>query len=170
MDTRGADLAVRFAQVSDAVIAAVEGLSESDLARECAAERCTVGALAGHVAMVFEVQVDWVQAILAGRPLPEVTMADIDRNNAEQAARNAQIGKDEVLTRLRTNRERMLAVLRSLHDGDSDRVAAFSLFNGADVSIQTLVEHGLIAHAEEHLASLRATVEPPVSAPAHDRS
>ncbi len=103
--------------------------------------------------------------MVVGRSMPDISMEDIDRNNAEQAARNAHAGKDEVLTRVRTSREQMLAVLRGLGEGDSERVAAFSLFGDGQVSVSTLVEQGLIAHTEEHLASLRATIRAPATGP-----
>lgn len=155
--TQGKELAAQFAQVHGAV-AAVAALDASDLARPCAAEQCTVAALAGHIAQVYGGNADWVRAIVAGRTLPDITMADIDRNNAEQAVLNARLGKDEVLARLQANGDRVLAVLRELRDGDPERTAPFGLFGGAPVSVQTLVEQGLLAHVEEHLASLRTAV------------
>jgi hypothetical protein len=158
----GVELAKRFADVSGAFLATVEGLDEADLARTTAEEQWTIGALAGHVATVIGVQSDWVEMVLAGTPLPQVTMDDIHHGNAEQAAHNARIGKDELLTWLRTNRERMLGVLQGLNEGDAEeRTAVFSLFDGADVSIRTIVELGLIEHIGEHLASLRAAVSAP---------
>jgi hypothetical protein len=163
MDSRGADLAQRFEQVSDDVITLVEGLNDADLARESVEEQWTLRALAGHLAAVFDAHVDWVPAIIAGGPLPEVTMDDIHRNNAKMAEKNARIGKDALLTMLRASQQRMLAVLTGLREGDPDRVATFSLFNGQDVSVRTLVELGLIAHTEEHLASMRAALETPAS-------
>jgi hypothetical protein len=165
MDTRGEKLATQFEHVSGAFVAALEPLDETDLARQCAAEQCTVAALAAHIATVYDAHVDWVPAMVTGRPLPHITMADIDRNNAKQAALNAHLGKDEVLTRVRTSRDRMLAVLRGLREGDPVRVAPFSLFDDGQVSVRTLVEQGLIAHTEEHLASLRATIGAPTTNP-----
>jgi hypothetical protein len=52
----------------------------------------------------------------------------------------------------------LLTELRNLHGDDAERVAPFSLFDDGQVSLQILVEQGAIAHTEEHLASLRATI------------
>jgi len=84
-------------------------------------------------------------------------MADIVRNNAENAAMNDQIGKDEALGRLRTSGGAMTAALAGLHDDDLARTKPFTL-SGGDVSVQTLVEQAVIAHTAEHLASIRAAV------------
>src|SRR5215218_1132199 len=84
MEPQGNDIATQFAAISGEFIASIEGLSESDFAKTCAAEQCTVAALASHMANVFGAQVDWVQDIVAGRSLPEITMADIHQNNAKQ--------------------------------------------------------------------------------------
>jgi hypothetical protein len=158
MGTQGEQLADQFARVHGDVVAAVAELDGVDLARRCAAEQVTVAALAGHIAQVYGVNAGWVQLMVAGQPLPDITMADIDRINAEQAGLNAGLGKDELLARLQANGDRMIAVLRGLRDGDPERTAPFGLFGGAPVSVQTLVEQGLLAHVEEHLASLRTAV------------
>jgi hypothetical protein len=158
MATQREELATQFADVSSAFIAAVEQLDESDLSLVCAAEQCTVAALVSHLSMVYDAHTDWVPRMQQGQALPDLTMDDIHRNNAKQAALNAHLNKDEVLTRLRDSSERMLAVLRGLRDDDPERVVSFSLFDGGEVSIETEVELGLIAHSQEHLASLQATV------------
>jgi hypothetical protein len=158
MTSSGADLAERFALLSGNIITTVEQSSDAELSRISAAEQWTAGALASHIAMVTAGITGWVQDMVDGRELPNLTMDDIHGNNAEQAGLNARAGKDEVLTRLRANSAQLLAVLRGLSERDLERSAVFSLFDGAEISIRTLVEVGLIAHLDEHLASLRATV------------
>ena len=91
------------------------------------------------MANVFGAQVDWVQDIVAGRPLPEITMADIHQNNAKHAI-NAHLDKDAVLERLRTRREATLATLQGLQDDEAERSAPFSLMGGQPVSVQMLVD------------------------------
>ena len=98
-----------------------------------------------------------LRAIVAGEDLPPLTMEDIDRNNAENAARNDGLGKDEVLARLRTGGEAMTTVLRGLRDDDLARSAPFTLFGG-EVSVRTLVEQAVLEHTAQHLASLQAAV------------
>ena len=157
MDTHASDLTTRYAQVVDAVITAVEPLDAASLRRLCPAEQCTVAALACHIAAVHGATAGFVRSIVAGEALPSLTMEDIDRNNAKNAAGNAELGRDEVIARLRTGGEAMTTELQGLREEDLARTAPFTLFGG-EVSVQTLVEQAVIAHTEQHLASLKAAV------------
>ena len=89
MDPHASDLTTRYAQVLAAVITAVEPLDAVALRRRCPAERCTVAALACHIAAVHGATAGFVRAIVAGEALPPLTMEDIDRTNAENAEGNA---------------------------------------------------------------------------------
>jgi hypothetical protein len=157
MDTHPSDLTTRYAQVLDSVITAVEPLDAASLRRLCPAEQCTVAALACHIAAVHGATAGFVRAIVAGEALPSLTMEDIDHINAENAAGNAERGTDEVIARLRNGGEAMRMELRGLGEDDLARTAPFTLFGG-EVSVQTLVEQAVIAHTEEHLASLQAAM------------
>jgi hypothetical protein len=157
METHAADLTSRYARVLEAVVATVEPLPAASLRRRCSEDRCSVAALAGHVAAVHGTVAGWVGSILAGESLPPLTMAEIDRLNAERAISNDGLSKDGVLARLRASGATMTAVLRGLSDDDLARSAPFTLFGG-EVNVQTLVEQAVLAHTEQHLASLRAAV------------
>ena len=52
MPAQESALTTRYAQVLEAVIAAIEPLDAASLRLPCAAERCSVAALAGHIAAV----------------------------------------------------------------------------------------------------------------------
>jgi hypothetical protein len=157
METRAADLKSRYAQVLDDVLATVEPLPAAALRQRCPEDQCSVAALASHIAMVHGNVAGWVESVLAGEPLPPLTMADIDRLNAEQAFRNDAVSKDEVLARLNASGATMTAVLGALQDDDLARSAPFTLV-GSEFSVQALVEQAVIAHTEEHLSSLQAAV------------
>jgi hypothetical protein len=164
--SQDAELTTRYVRVLDAVLAEVADLDAASLRLTCAEERCSVAALAGHIAAVHAATAGFVRAIVAREALPPLTMADIDRNNAENAARDERLGKDEVVARLRASGETLTAVLRGLREDDLARTAPFRLFGG-EVSVQTLVEQAVIDHTEQHLASLRAAVEKGQSTTGH---
>ena len=157
MDTPASDLTTRYAQVLDGVITAVEPLDAASLRRLCPAEQCTVAALACHIAAVHGAAAGFVRAIVAGDVLPPLTMEDIDRNNAANAAGNVARGKGEVIARLQAGGEAMTTELRGLRADDLARTAPFTLVGG-EVSVQSLVEQAVLAHTEQHLASLQAAV------------
>ena len=156
MDTQTEELATRFEAAHRAVVEAVEGLDETQLGAHCAAEQCTAAALACHVAEAHAVIAEWVRAAAAGEALPEITMADVDRINAERAAANAGCGKAEALARLRATGPAAAALVRGLRDEDLERTAPFALFGGAEVSVHTLIERVLIGDPQGHLPSLQA--------------
>jgi hypothetical protein len=135
----------------------VEPLPEAALRRRSPENQCSAAALAEHIAGVHANVAGWVKLIVAGEPLPPLTMADIDRANAEQAIRNDGLSKDDVLARLRAGGSAMTAVLRGLSNDDLTRAAPFTLVGG-EIDVQTLVEQAVLTHTQEHLASLRAAV------------
>jgi hypothetical protein len=156
MGTQAEELARRFEAAHRAVVEAVEHLDEGTLGTPCQAEQCTAVALACHVAEAHAVIAEWVRALAAGEALPEITMADVDRINAERAAVNAACSKEEALARLRTNGAAAATMLRGLRDEDLERTAPFALFGGTEVSVRTLIERVLIGDPEQHLPSLQA--------------
>ena len=156
MATRAQALAERFEQASDAVIAAAEGLSDAQWQAYCAAEQCTVAALVCHIAAVHQVGAEWVRTVAAGGSLPPVTMAMVDEQNAQLAAENAHCDKAEAIERVRRGRAEAAALIRGLGDEELDYETPFTLFGGAPVSAQSLIERILITDPVTHLPSLRA--------------
>jgi uncharacterized damage-inducible protein DinB len=154
-------LAARFEDANRQVIAAIEACDDEQLRARCPGERCTVAALACHVADIHALGADWVRTLLAGRPLQPLTMDMVDQLNAEQFARNADRTKTEVLERLRRNGDEAVTLLRGLGDADLDRTTPFALFGGPTVSVRQLIDLVLIADPEGHLASIRAAVAAP---------
>lgn len=155
--TNAEALSSRYARALGDALATVEQLDPDDMRRQSPENQCSVAALAAHIASVHETVAGWVQTLIAGEALPPITMSDIDRNNADGAARNADLGKDEVIARLRASGATMAAVLRTLDDEDLARSGSFTLAGG-EIDVQSLVEAAVIAHTDEHLASLRAAV------------
>jgi hypothetical protein len=159
MQKDAADLKARYAQTLDEALATVESLDEADLRRRSPENQCSVAALVAHIALVHKNVAGWVQMLVAGEALPQITMADIDRGNAEQAALNDDLGKDDLLQRLRTSGATLTSVLSGLSDQDMSRSGRFTLFGG-DANVQALVEMAVINHTAEHLASVRSAVAP----------
>lgn len=155
--TNAAVLLSRYTQALDDALATVEPLTADDLRRQSPENQCSAAALVAHIAIVDDNVAGWIQTLAAGEALPPITMADIDRNNAEQAKRNDGLGKDELLARLRTSGVTMTSVLRALDDNDLTRSGTFTLAGG-EIDVQTLIELAVLAHTAEHLASLRAAV------------
>ncbi len=154
MITRTQGMANRFEAASCQVSNRIEQCNDLELRAHCAAEACTVAALASHVARVHELTISWIAAMLAGESLAGLTMADIDQANQEWFANDADRRKDDVLAMLDANRQDAVTFVRQLADGDLDHSAAFGPFNGAVISVQTLIEQVLIGDPLNHLRSI----------------
>ena len=155
---RAEALAERFEEANRAVRVAIASATDERLRETCAAERCTAAALACHVANVHEVIGGWVRSLADGQPLPQLTMEEVDRVNAEGFARDAGCTREEVLHRLATNGEAAAETVRSLTDAQLDLTTPCALFGGATVSVQTLIEQLLIGDPLAHLPSIKAAI------------
>jgi hypothetical protein len=156
MNRRVQALSERFEQANLAVRIAIMGSSDEQLQRICPAEQCTGAALACHIASVHEVGTDWILAVLDGRGLPELSMAEINHVNQEFFVREANASRSKILILLERGGALASTHLRNLDDADLDRSSPFSLFGGAMISVQSLIEQVLIGDAIAHLISIRA--------------
>jgi uncharacterized damage-inducible protein DinB len=157
--TQAAQFATLFEAVSDELIATVADCSDEQLRRTTASEEWPVAVVAHHLATVYR----FFNGVLAGLAAEEMSpMAfgteDVNRNNAQHARDFAAVGRPEALDALRTSRATLAQTLRSLGDEQFDRTAV--VFEGNDLSAAQMVQFAIIAHTQEHLASIRATVAP----------
>ena len=159
MDTEIRELVDRFERATRAAVATTERCSEDQLLFVYPAERCTVVALACHIADSYALGADWLRKVLDREPLPPITMDTADQVNAQEFARNAYRTRREALERVTRHGNEAASVLRDLSDADLDRTSPFSLFGGPTTSVRELIERVLIADPESHLRSIRAAIE-----------
>ena len=153
MTQRSETLAAAFEQVAGQILAVADGLSDAAWGAAPAGEARTAGQIAYHTAEVYHNLSGFIQLALGGQPLPALTMEIIHSMNAEQAARYAGAGRAGALDLLRQNGAATAAMLRGLSDAQLDSAAEFL---GYPTTVESLAQNGLVAHAEEHLASMRA--------------
>ena len=155
MGNRAEDLAARFEQANEALIATIEQSAEEQWRQPCPDEHWSVGVLAHHVAEDHELLAGFVQQLANGEPLPALTMAQVDAMNAERAQQCAGCTKEETLELLRRNGAAAAALVRSLSD---EQLARTGTFFGQTMSTAQLIERVLIGHIAEHGRSIRAVV------------
>ncbi|HEY7356963.1 MAG TPA: DinB family protein, partial [Ktedonobacterales bacterium] len=141
----------------------VEPCTEAQWQTPCSSEGWSVGVTVHHIANGYD-QEGWVAeviaAVLAGQALP-AHPAELhpDRDYNEWNAQHfAACSQDETLALLRRNEAAALRLIESLPDEDLEKTAPASL-DGDTMSVQQVIEYLLIDHAQEHLRSLRATLE-----------
>ena len=132
--------------------------TDEQLQARCKAEQCTVVALATHIARVHLLAVGWINEILSGIGLADLTMDEIDSANHAWFLMDAERSRADALAQLRENRQTAADFVHGLRDGDLDRTGAFGPFNGAAISAQSLIEQILIGDPIGHLPSIESAI------------
>lgn len=115
-------------------------------------EKRPVGVIARHVASSEQFILDRIYLMLEGKPLPRVDFHDI---NASDAVKHAGVTRDEVLSLLRANEERIPPRIRSIPDDALDVVHETP---AGPATIAQRLERVLIGHMQMHQGSIEAAV------------
>ena len=158
MSTRVEELARRVAQGAAELIAAVEGLTESQWTTICSDEERSVGVLVHHVGAAYPEEAELITALASEGAVSGLTWAVVDQANREEANSNAEIDKAAAIALVRENAGVAAEAVRGLTDAQLDRVAPTDLHWGAPLTVQFFVEHHPIAHPYMHLESIRAAL------------
>ena len=150
-------LAARFAAFNQQLIDFVAQCPADDWRKVTKAEGWSVGVTAHHIGATHYPLLEWVQMFVEGRPLPPVTMARVDEMNRQHAEAHANCTPAEVLEILRRDSNQALAYLQTINDTDLERQGYFPVF-AVDLSAGQLFTAVFIDYADQHLASMKATV------------
>jgi uncharacterized damage-inducible protein DinB len=153
MTQRNEPLVVAFEQAAGRLLTVVESLSDKAWGATPAGEARTAGQIAYHMAEVYHNISIFIQMALNGQPLPALTPETLDGLNAEQAAHYASASRTDALEMLRQNGTAAAATLRTLSDG---QLGIRTEFLGYPMTIESLVQNGLVGHTDEHLASIQS--------------
>ena len=157
MAERAERLARRFEGVVEQLLAIAGRCSDAQLRAVCAAEGQTIGATLHHVARWFPPELERIERLAADQELPHLDAAMIDQENAREAGRDAASARDAAIALLRGNAALVASAIRSLDDAQLDRIGQY-LQGGTVGPVHLLIERVLIAHPQEHLESIRATL------------
>jgi hypothetical protein len=111
-----------------------------------------------HVAAVYPIEMELVQAIAGGNAVTEVTWEVVAQLNAKHAAEHAGTSRAATLELLRRNSRDAAKAARALTDAELDRAAPFSLSYGAPMTAQFVLEDHPVRHSWHHLARIRAAL------------
>lgn len=151
-------LAARFAAFNQQLIDFVAQCGEADWRKVTKAEGWPVGVTAHHVGATHYPLIAWVQLMVEGQALPPVTMAIVDEMNRQHAETHTNCTPAEVLEILRRDGDQALAYLQTINDADLERQGYFPVF-GVELSAGQLFAAVFIDYADQHLASMKATVQ-----------
>ena len=119
-----------------------------------------VGVVVHHVASMYQLEIQLAQIIAAGRPITGVSRAVINEMNVEHAREFDAVTKVAALDLLRRNSAAAAAAIRALSDEELDRAVPVSLYGGAPLTCQFMLEDHAVRHSFHHLVRLYWAVQP----------
>lgn len=117
-----------------------------------------VGVVIHHVANVYPLEIELAQKLAAGGVLTDVTWNAVHEMNAGHAREFDTVTREEALAHLRKNAAAAASALRELTDVELDQVAPNSLYGGAPLTCQFMLEDHAVRHSFHHLARIRAAL------------
>jgi DinB superfamily len=151
-------LATRLEQGAAELAAFATGLSAAEWQIRVPKDGRTVGVIVHHVASVYPIEIDLAQTVAAGKPVTGVTAAVIDNMNAAHAIEHAAVTKEAAVALLRRNSTAAAAAIRTLTDDEIDRAAPVSLYAGAPLTCQFVLEDHAVRHSYHHLARIKTAL------------
>jgi hypothetical protein len=157
-NTKANALADRLERGARALAEFASGLTDVQWQTRVPHDGRKVGVIVHHVASVYPLEIQLGQTVAAGNPITGVTMNDVHAMNAAHAAENDGVSRDAAIALLRRNSADAAAAIRALGDEAIDRAAPVSLYAGAPLTCQFVLEDHAVRHSYHHLAVLRAAV------------
>jgi hypothetical protein len=148
-------LAERFLRANDVLVSVAEGCSSAQWQARCEAEGWTVGIVIHHVAGDYLDLLLAIEAIAAGRNVPEVTRESLDDRNARHARKSGSCSRAETVELLRRNAATVADMIRHL---DDDQLARSGVVLGRATTVEQLIAVVLLGHIDGHLTSIRSTI------------
>jgi hypothetical protein len=156
--TRSARLATRLDRGARALAEFAASLTAAEWRMTTPGDGRRVGVIVHHVATVYPLEIRLAQMMAAGTPIVGVTLATVHEMNAAHALEHAGATKSEALALLGENSAAAADAVRAFSDEDLDRVVPVSLYGGAELTCQFMLEDHAIRHSHHHLVRLRAAV------------
>lgn len=156
--TRSGMLAERLEEGARALAAFASRLTDAEWQTALITDRRTVGVVVHHVANMYPLEIQLAQTVASGTPVEGLTYADVDAINAAHAVEKAGVTRAEAIDAVLRASAAAAAAIRSLSDADLDRAAPVSLYDGAPVTCQFVLEDHAVRHSYHHLATIRAAV------------
>jgi hypothetical protein len=151
---RAESLATRLERGASALVTFARHLGEREWRTRLPGDGRPVGVVVHHVASVYPLEIELAQRVASGVPLEGVTMADVHAMNAGHAIEHAGTTPDVAIALLETNSRAAAAAIRAFSDEELDRAVWASLYSGAPVSSQFVLEDHAVRHSYHHLSGI----------------
>lgn len=158
MNQRTQKLAATLEEGANALAAFADGFTDAEWQTRLPRDGRKVGVVVHHVAHMYPLEIELAQKLAAGGRLIDVTWDTVHELNARHARDHDRVTKEEALALLRRNSAAAAAAIRAMTDDELDKVAPNSLYGGAPLSCQFMLEDHAVRHSFHHLAGLRAAL------------
>jgi hypothetical protein len=152
-------LADRLEQGARLLADVAAALTEAEWQARVPRDGRKVGVMVHHVASVYPLEIQLAQTLAGGQPVTGVTMDDVHAMNSGHAKEHDAVTKEAALELLRRNSAAAAAAIRALSDEQLDSAAPASLYEGAPITCQFMLEDHAVRHSYHHLARIRAALK-----------
>lgn len=158
LTSRNAALADRLLQGADALRQFATTLSDAEWRAPVTGDGRSVGVIVHHVASVYPIEIELARTIATGTAITDVSMNDIHAMNAAHAEANRDVTREQALSLLVANSAAAAEAIRRFSDDELALAAPASLYGGAPMTTQFVLEDHAVRHSFHHLARIRATL------------
>lgn len=152
--TRAEALAERLERGARALASLAASLTPAEWRTPLPGDGRPVGVVVHHVASVYPIEIDLACRIARGEAMTGVTMADVHAMNARHAVESAAVTPADAVALLQNHSQAAADAIRALSDDELDRAAPASLYAGAPVTAQFVLEDHAVRHSYHHLAGI----------------
>jgi hypothetical protein len=117
-----------------------------------------VGVVVHHVASMYPLEIELAQKLAAGGSLTTVTWDAVHEINASHARENDGVTREAAIALLRKNAAAAARAIRAMSEEELDKVAPNSLYDGAALTCQFMLEDHAVRHSFHHTAGIRAAI------------
>jgi len=158
MKSRAEVLATTLETGADALATLASSLSPVEWETRLPHDGRKVGVVVHHVADLYPLEIELARKLAAGGALTDVTWEAIHEMNAGHAREHDGVTREEAVALLRANAAAAAQAIRALTDAELDKVAPNSLYGGAPLTCQFMLEDHAVRHSFHHLAGIRAAL------------
>ena len=159
LNRRAEALATRLDQGAQALAALASTLTDAEWQTRLPGDGRKVGVVVHHVASVYPIEIQLAHTLASGAPVTGVTMADVHAMNANHAKEHEAVTKATAIALLQSHSAVASAAIRALTDQQLDNAAPASLYDGAPITCQFMLEDHSVRHSYHHLAGIRAALK-----------
>lgn len=157
MSQRVKNIAERIASFRDEAIAYIRNLTDDDWMKVCDWEQWTVGVTARHLGAGHLAIFDLAGMIVKGEDLPQLTMDQIHEMSKKDAREHPDCTREDALTLLKQNGDKMISFVSGLSDEDLDRKGHMPAFGG-EFTTEQFIDMVIFDNANQHFNSMKSAV------------